>query len=521
MPIRVGLLAVVLASTLPATLVAIRAVYDSYEVLRNRVYESTIVLARTIAADIDRELEGIGAGLRVLASSPDLARGDLNSFYKRALDASKLQGVEGYVLADLQGNAILDTHQRYLPSRSIKRTMPPLPEHRDNLTTVMRLPADPEHGAAPVAIAVPVFLDGEQRYTLYADLHNGRLGEIMRRHAISSGWIVAMADTDSVIVGRNRDEGLYLGQQATPAIADIMHTRREGTLSRGRTKDGIPVLTGFTHINTAPWAVIVGAPAEALTAAVQRDILRVSIIGLLTVLLGLGLAYLFARRIEKSVGSLLEPALALGSSRYAEAAGPRFKETAAVADALERAAQSLAHARQLAYYDPLTELRNRNLFEELARLAIAGAPRSGASLALLAVDLDHFKAVNDTHGHAAGDTVLRQAAARMAGAIRKSDVAARYGGDEFMILLDGAGPAAAKTVADMLVAALGAPYPGIAPAVSASIGIAVFPQSGTTFEELVAKADAALYAAKAQGRSRAFCDPAAMQSGAALAGRPA
>ena len=111
------------------------------------------------------------------------------------------------------------------------------------------------------------------------------------------------------------------------------------------------------------------------------------------------------------------------------------KEAVEVGTALQQASRMLAHAQHLAHYDPLTGLCNRVLFGELVLRELAVAQRSGASFAILAIDLDGFKAVNDMHGHAAGDTVLKEAADRMANAIRVSDVAARLGGDEFAILL--------------------------------------------------------------------------------------
>ena len=145
------------------------------------------------------------------------------------------------------------------------------------------------------------------------------------------------------------------------------------------------------------------------------------------------------------------------------------------------------------------------LFGELVLRELAVAQRSGASFAILAIDLDGFKAVNDMHGHAAGDTVLKEAADRMANAIRVSDVAARLGGDEFAILLLAGNRESAQAVAEALVESLSLPYANVKVAVSASVGIAVYPQSGTTMLQLLERADVALYrpgAGQAPGRIR-------------------
>ena len=137
-----------------------------------------------------------------------------------------------------------------------------------------------------------------------------------------------------------------------------------------------------------------------------------------------------------------------------------------------------------------------------------GGPRAGRGersarpAALLALDLDHFKAVNDTQGHGSGDLVLKIAAERMSATLRATDIVARFGGDEFVVLLDGADADTARDVARKLNQALAEPYPGILSSVTASIGIACFPQDGRHLEALLAQADGALYAAKAAGRNR-------------------
>ena len=115
----------------------------------------------------------------------------------------------------------------------------------------------------------------------------------------------------------------------------------------------------------------------------------------------------------------------------------------------------LSDTQRLAYHDPLTSLCNRVLFTELASHALAAA--RAPAFAILAIDLDRFKIVNDTYGHGTGDQILKIAAERMTGALRSSDVLSRFGGDEFVVLLDAGGQEAAEQVARNLNAALAAP----------------------------------------------------------------
>ena len=128
------------------------------------------------------------------------------------------------------------------------------------------------------------------------------------------------------------------------------------------------------------------------------------------------------------------------------------------------------------------------------------------AVALLFVDLDHFKPVNDRHGHLVGDRLLQLFAQRLADSVRATDVVARLGGDEFTILLSGVSDAAlAMRVADKVLAAAREPFvlDGCSLTVSASVGVALGLQPQAGWRDLVARADAMLYRAKAQGRGRA------------------
>ncbi|MFL6116140.1 MAG: putative bifunctional diguanylate cyclase/phosphodiesterase [Catenulispora sp.] len=174
---------------------------------------------------------------------------------------------------------------------------------------------------------------------------------------------------------------------------------------------------------------------------------------------------------------------------------------------LDNRAHSRALVRELkhrAYRDPLTGLGNRLRFQERAERALARARDCGGVAAMLLIDLDNFKEVNDTQGHRAGDELLVAAGQRIAGAVRPGDLPVRLGGDEFAVLLsDGASEAAAVALAQRLIRVLAEPFRlagGPAP-VRASIGVATSPGGvGGTEEVLFRNADLALYAAKADGK---------------------
>jgi diguanylate cyclase (GGDEF)-like protein/PAS domain S-box-containing protein len=158
----------------------------------------------------------------------------------------------------------------------------------------------------------------------------------------------------------------------------------------------------------------------------------------------------------------------------------------------------------LAGMDVLTDLPNRRLFTDRLRQAMRRAMRTECPLAVLFIDLDRFKVINDTLGHSVGDALLTEVAARLRGCVRASDTVARLGGDEFTVLLEETGDRAAVTeIAEKILAALadGVRVQGREFFVSASVGIALYPENGHSVDELLSRADLSMYRAKAAGRN--------------------
>ena len=173
--------------------------------------------------------------------------------------------------------------------------------------------------------------------------------------------------------------------------------------------------------------------------------------------------------------------------------------------------------RALAEHDSLTGLMNRAALTEALRRSLALAARQKWGVAVIFVDLDNFKTINDTYGHAAGDEVLRQIASRLGGCLRESDLLGRLGGDEFIVVAEALhdGPRNAIELADKLMLQMKRPViiDGKPLVAGFSAGIAIYPGDGDTPETLIANADVAMYQAKQQGRFRA----ALYQAGTAVA----
>ena len=202
--------------------------------------------------------------------------------------------------------------------------------------------------------------------------------------------------------------------------------------------------------------------------------------------------------VFSALGALALPALTLGAVMIVNA-------------------DLIARARHAADHDFLTGAWSRRAFFDLARREQARAGRHGVPLSLLLFDVDHFKRINDTHGHAAGDSVLVEIVERTNAVIRTVDVCARLGGEEFAVLLPDTASPLALPVAERLRAALDRrpATAGAHVAYTVSIGVVTL-QQGETIEQMLSRADAALYAAKGAGRNRVVvAAPAANDAGAA------
>jgi diguanylate cyclase (GGDEF)-like protein len=185
--------------------------------------------------------------------------------------------------------------------------------------------------------------------------------------------------------------------------------------------------------------------------------------------------------------------------------GVRLRKSWALLSASEDA------IRHMAFYDRLTGLPNRRLLEDRLRQLLALMDREGRRLALLFIDLDRFKPVNDSYGHLVGDWLLEQVALRLTACLRTSDTVARIGGDEFVVLLPSLdSPDEAAEVAEKIRRSLEAPFPreeGPPLDISACVGIAVYPEQGRTLRDLILAGDEAMYRAKKAGRNRIETSP--------------
>ncbi len=297
--------------------------------------------------------------------------------------------------------------------------------------------------------------------------------------------------------------------------------------------DGSPHLVGyapthgFAELDGLGWIVLASTPL-AVADAPLRELDRILIgIGLLLGLLGILIVFLTAKRLGRPLTVLTEVARGIGQDTprtMPRLSGSREVVSLSLAlrallhrigtvterlqDSRERAEALESEKRELerlASLDPLTGLRNRRAFLDVAGHEIARARREGGILSVLMIDIDHFKRVNDTYGHAAGDAVIRAIAGLIRSLSREADIAARFGGEEFVILLPNCGFEDARLFGERLRSRISdhrLDYDGQAIRVTVSVGCAQFMPQTTGLDEAIDSADHALYLAKRLGRNR-------------------
>ncbi|MGN6580824.1 MAG: bifunctional diguanylate cyclase/phosphodiesterase [Bordetella sp.] len=301
-------------------------------------------------------------------------------------------------------------------------------------------------------------------------------------------------------------------------LAQLAHRTSGAEISVDRISlDGTAQWVGARRIQLKggmSWLLVVSRAAPFIEAPLRRQLYEVLGMGLAIALGLVLLSVRIARRFGKPLAELERRVAAIGQPAPDESQAREpssvnsFLETRRLGESLDRMIaerkQAEANLRTMAMYDHLTGLANRNLIEEQIATAIAHARRHGTLLALLYIDLDRFKVINDGYGHLFGDAVLQAVGQQLAILVRQHDTVARLGGDEFLILLTHLTRSSdAGLVARKIVACLDRPLVVQDRKIhlSGSVGVSVFPKDGETGQTLVDNADMAMYRAKELGRN--------------------
>jgi diguanylate cyclase (GGDEF)-like protein len=501
----------VMACVLPMLVLITFIIVNQYQHDRHQLIQKSILTARAMALTVDKDMGSVKAGLYALASSHHLQSGNLAAFHQQATELLDALNASNIYLADASGRLLLHTRHPFgapLPTTGNLAIVQKV--FATGASTVSDMFVGSVVNKPLVAVAVPVWKDNQVAYALSATVHPERLSKILVNQGLPPDWIVAIYDGSGKFIARSHGIDQLLGKTGAREIQEKIARYHEGSLE-STTIDGTRVIGVFSHSKISNWSIAIGIPKVQLTAELWSRVALIASITFFILLATLVLAWNLGGKIARAIQGLIDPAMALGRNEKVAVKPSYLKETDEVGKAIERAADILQHTRHKAYHDPLTGLANRALFGEIAEQQLALCRRYGEQLAILYMDLDGFKSVNDTHGHAVGDLLLRQIAARLQAEMRRSDLVARLGGDEFAAVLMNTDLAGARTVAAKLVEVLSASYKVESNSltnVSASIGVAVYPEVGRELETLMQRADYAMYLAKKLGkRQYAVAEP--------------
>lgn len=608
--------------------------HDSYQSQRAHLEQGALQTARALSLAIDRDLAGIRAKVDILAASPYLKNGDLETFYERAQDVVATEKVAvAVVLIDESGQQILNTLRPF-------GSPLPMTGHPDLVRRTFEsgrpLVSDLYLGGVTkrpfVALEMPVRSNGKIVYALDMGIPAERLSQLLVAQQLPAGWVASLIDSQGVVIARSLNAAQYVGQKARSELLEAMAASPEGALG-SQTLEGLPSFVAFTRSDPSGWTVAVGMTRSILDSGVHRS-LALAILTITAFLVGgASLAWLFSRQIRDALLNLqaATEAAALGDlEAMAPCTGPReiarlaerfntMQEARRDAEARLRLSASVFSAaseaivivgadarimdvnhaftvltgyargdalgrnprflrsdrhapdfydaieaelaasgcwqgevwarrkggeafaayatltvvrdqsgavshyialfsditalrrqqeeiQRLAYYDPLTGLPNRRLLSDRIQQALSLAARSNAMVAVCYLDLDDFKPINDTYGHAVGDRLIVEVARRLEGVVRSQDTVSRLGGDEFVLLLTELRThREAEIVLGRVLQVICEPFAingSHAATISASIGIAFCPEDGTDADVLLRHSDQAMYQAKREGRNR-------------------
>ncbi|MCC2957564.1 GGDEF domain-containing protein [Massilia sp. IC2-477] len=511
---------VVLLALASAALAATAVLYLLDQRMRSAAGEQQLALLKTVVASIDLQLEARRSLLRVVAErvAADGARSQdradlLKDYHSLRSEFSSVLLFDGggRVLSSLahpdavgQRATGMDSQLRELFSSGTGAAS------RVQLNGSVRMPAllilEPVRGAG-----------GAVRYALAGsvDPQGARIGGQLDALAPGQRGYFFIIDLAGTIL-HHPDKRRILTQASDAWLRGALtgfEGRREGVDERGE-----PALLAYKRLRDLPWIVGAVHPLDdALAGAVEA---RTSAwFAAMLVAIGSGIAGLaMALRILRPFDELHQQVsdIERGTADVDELDTRRQDEIGTLGRALHAVARKCAAAEdklaRLAFTDALTGIANRRMLEEALSHALARSRRAGRMVAVAYLDIDHFKSINDTMGHQAGDAVLVEFAARLTTAVRAHDTVARLAGDEFMVVFDGvAGVAEAEEAARRILDCVRGSfaYGSRKLHVTTSIGVALqLPDAAQGAMELIGRADAALYRAKRNGRNRYMIDAA-------------
>lgn len=520
-----GLRGLFLVALVPGLLIGVFLSYAIYQNERSNLEQGSQRTARALLKTIDSELNRTQSIAIALSKSENLASHRLAAFYVEANEVIKAVGSgNNFVLSNAQGQQLINT---------AKPLGEPLPLHGNpaQLHRILRTgrPAISNLyiGAALqrplMSIDVPVVHDGKTDQVLSIGLLPEQFNQLLIDQKLPPGWIATVLDAQDTVVARNIAPEKMIMRKATDDLRQQIAQHGQGTMA-SRSLEGRPTFIAFEKSSLTGWTVAVGMTQDVLLHDLYRLLALVALSLAFFLGSGVALAWVFSRRMRHALAALgaATQAATQGEAHVRAPTSSGIQEI----DLLAQQFNAMHEARRkrekqiqdLAFHDQLTRQANRRLLTDRLQQSLARNQRTLGHGALAFLDLDNFKALNDAQGHAAGDLLLIDVAERLRQCVRTMDTVARFGGDEFVVLIidleadASAATSAALRAAEKIRTVLAQPYRLVLQAdghpdkvvehhCTASVGVALFSHGESDADAILERADAAMYQAKKAGRN--------------------
>lgn len=525
--IRSRLALLVVASALPALGLSIYHGVERRAQAETSAREDLRRLATLAAKQQEESIEAVRQLLSVLAGTADSLTKEpkaCQEFFKKLVDASGglyhsmgIHGADGFLICNaVNWKGRVDVNDRRYFRLAADTGKFAVGEHQISRIT----------GLPGINFGYP-FFDSDRKVAgvVFAGMDLNKLNEVTAKTPLPQGGRLTILDNHGTILARQPSAAGRIGEKARNSrVVDAIRTGKE-QLFQAEDTDGVARLFALqgAWINPdrgIPLHIVVSIPKQTILANANKALLQ-TIAGILvaTLLLVLGAWYGGEMVMLRRMRALLDMTSRIHAGDLTARTGllPGEEELSQLATALDEMAQALQKRdaelkgalRELSEQvitDPLTGLNNRRYLWDFLRRDLLRARRAVLPVAAILFDIDHFKRFNDTWGHDAGDLVLKSTADVVKHNVRGSDIACRYGGEEFVVILPDATLQVAldraqqirRGIEQMALTCSGKPLDRV----TASFGIALFPTHADNEEALLRTADEALYAAKAGGRNR-------------------
>lgn len=503
--------------SLPLFLYAVYLIHALGDSQQKNHENALIERTQSIASNIDEKINASIAFLEGIATSDAAVRSDLRALYTHSLRLNVInEEAVAITLINTNRDVVIFTKRPFGSPQFQGNDQPSINQVFDTgKPAVSALFQSPINQKLLFAVGVPVFQEGKVAFCLQMIYTVDVLKKLIVQQNLPDDWIVWVLDRNHNIMYRSINTQKHVGKAPNPYILKALNSGQSKVFD-AVTSEQIPTKASIAPVNNWGLHIAIGVPKASLNQDIQRALSQLAGFCLLLIVVTIALALLLANYLSRHVNDIIESTHANmhGAIKY----GPvkEFNRLAKMHDAMRRQhiishkniralheeKQAISEALIDAKHDALTMLPNRAYFhEQLEELQSALLKNTQQPLAFLFIDLDGFKQVNDAQGHVAGDQVLIKTANVIRQSIRDDDLAARYGGDEFIVCLH-LSPHHRQEVLTHIAGRIIQGVNQIGHHIGCSIGVSIWHYPNEHYEAAIQRADDMMYQAKNNGKNQ-------------------